>query len=98
MCRRIAMEMPDIAQSTVDTASTSLPRRAWSRLALPGAVTMTALSAGLLTAWVVLVLTMPATVPVDDVSGQLIFAVPIVGGGAIAFLLTTRKPGNPVGW
>ena len=59
---------------------------------------MTALSAGLLAAWVVLVLTMPAKVPVDDVSGQLIFAVPIVGGGAIAFLLTTRKPGNPVGW
>src|SRR6202165_3321294 len=59
---------------------------------------MTALSAGLLAAWAVLVLTMPATVPVDDFSGQLIFAVPIVGGGAIAFLLTTRRPGNPVGW
>jgi signal transduction histidine kinase len=76
----------------------SVPGKGWSKLALPGAVTMTALSAGLFAAWVVLVLTMPAKVPVDDVSGQLFFAVPIVGGGAIAFLLTTRKPGNPVGW
>ena len=72
--------------------------RGWSRWALPAAVAMTALNAGLLVAWVVLAVTMPAAVPSDDTSGQLIWALPIVAMGVMAFLLTARRPENPVGW
>jgi signal transduction histidine kinase len=72
--------------------------RGWSRWALPAAVAMTALNAGLLVAWVVLAVTMPAAVPSDDTSGQLIWAIPIVAMGVMAFLLTARRPENAVGW
>src|SRR5438105_6380333 len=77
----------------MDEASTT-----WSKLALPAAVAMTALSAGLLVAWLALAVTMPAAVPSDDTSGQLFLALPIVAMGAIAFLLAARRPENPVGW
>ncbi|HEV3166484.1 MAG TPA: histidine kinase [Isosphaeraceae bacterium] len=73
-------------------------RRGWSRLALPAAVSMTALSAGLLVAWVALVVAMPTAVPSDDTAGQLLLALPLFSGGVIAFLLTARRPENPVGW
>ena len=70
-----------------------------SRLPLLAALTMTALSVGLLVAWTAVNLTMPAAVPVSDSShGQLLFALPEVAGTAIALLLTVRRPENPVGW
>jgi signal transduction histidine kinase len=59
---------------------------------------MTALSAGLLVAWIVLDVTMPAAVPSEDTAGQLLLSVPLVTGGVIALLLTARRPENPVGW
>ena len=70
-----------------------------SRLALTAALAMTALSAGLLVAWAVVNLTMPATVPADDSNhGSLVFGLPEVVGIAMALLLTVRRPENPVGW
>ena len=66
---------------------------------MPAAVTMTALSAGLLVAWVVLAVTMPAAVPSDDASpAQLLTGLPLVTMAVTAFLLTARRPTNPVGW
>jgi signal transduction histidine kinase len=71
----------------------------WSRLALPAALTIAAISAGLLVAWVVLAVTMPAAVPSDDASpAQLFTALPLITMGVTAFLLTARRPKNPVGW
>jgi signal transduction histidine kinase len=70
-----------------------------SRLALPAALTMTAVSAGLLVAWVVLAVNMPTAVPSDDASpAQLLTGVPLVTMAVTAFLLTARRPTNPVGW
>jgi signal transduction histidine kinase len=66
---------------------------------MPAAVTMTALSAGLLVAWVVLAVTMPAAVPSDDASpAQLLTGLPLITVGVTALLLTARRPTNPVGW
>ena len=73
-------------------------RQGWSRLALPAAVGMTSLSAGLLVAWLALEVTMPAAVPSDDTAGQLTLVVPLVAGGLIGLVLSARRPENPVGW
>jgi signal transduction histidine kinase len=82
----------------MDAALSSKPGRGWAQLAVPGALAMTGLSVGLLVAWAVIVVTMPAAVPRDDTSGQLILALPLAVMGAMALLLATRRPGNPVGW
>jgi len=69
-------------------------------LSLIAAVTMAALSGALIAADVVLALTLPSSIPdslgVDRQSA--LSAVPEIGGAAIAFLLTTRRPRNRVGW
>jgi signal transduction histidine kinase len=82
----------------MDAAMGVEARQGWSRLALPAAVGMTSLSAGLLVAWLVLEVTMPAAVPSDDTSGQLTLVVPLVAGGLIGLVLSARRPENPVGW
>ncbi len=82
----------------VNAAVTTPSGQGWSRLAPPAAVIVALLIAGLVAAQLVLILTMPSAVPSDDTSGQYILALPEIGGGVIAFVLTTRKPANPVGW
>ena len=69
-----------------------------SRLALPASVGVAALSVALLVAWMTLILTMPQAVPADDTAGQLVLILPLVVLEAVALLLTSRRPQNPVGW
>ena len=69
-----------------------------SRFALPAAVALTVLGAALMAGWVILDRTMPAVVPADDTAGQIILVIPLLAVGGVAFLLMTRRPGNPVGW
>lgn len=60
---------------------------------------MAVLSGGLIAAWVTLLLTMPASVPADDVSqSQLALLLPLVVVGLIGLLLSIRRPENAVGW
>ena len=74
-------------------------RRGWFKLALPAALSMTVVSAGLLVAWILLAVTMPASVPSDDANpAELLTVLSLIAMGAIALLLTTRRPENPVGW
>jgi signal transduction histidine kinase len=83
----------------MDAALRTESGRGWSRLALPAAITMTTLSAGLLTAWAIVNLTMPAAVPSSSSDHlYLVNGIPLLAGSAIALLLTTRRPANPVGW
>jgi signal transduction histidine kinase len=74
--------------------------RSWSRLAPFATVVMAALMGAVIVGNVVLDLTMPAGIPsYDALSASGIFTLlPFVPTGAIALLLTARRPQNPVGW
>jgi signal transduction histidine kinase len=72
----------------------------WLRLAPFAAISMAALIVVVLATNVILILALPASLPSDDAisASGLVTFVPFVATGAIAVLLASRRPGNPVGW
>jgi signal transduction histidine kinase len=72
----------------------------WLRLAPYTTIAMAALMVAVLAANGVLILTLPSSLPTYDAlsASGIVPLIPFLATGAIAMLLATRRPGNPVGW
>ncbi|HXA43441.1 MAG TPA: histidine kinase [Candidatus Solibacter sp.] len=83
----------------MDAGLSPSPDRSTSTLPMPAAVGMALLLVSLLAAWVTVTVMLPGNVPVSDATGaELVLAVPLAAGSAVALLLVIRKPKNVVGW
>ena len=78
------------------TMAVPVPARRELRFALPAALLLAAIGVGLLVANLVLNLSWPASIPNPQNSADAL--IPGLAMVAVAFLISTRQPANPVGW